>query len=412
MSALKKNILYLAHRIPYPPNKGDKIRSYHEVKYLSESHNVDLICLADDPKDYEYEFDLEKMCNRVRVFPINGKARLIIGLSRFLTGKSITEGYFYKPGFQQLMDKWIREKYYDAIVCFSSPMAEYVFRCPFILGSTRLIMDFCDVDSDKWKQYSEDSSFLLSIVYSYENRRLLLYEKKVNQHFHHSVFVSQKERELFHTLVPEAQNSGVISNGVDTDFFTPDSSASTPPLLMFAGAMDYHANVQGITWFCDNVFPALLKKHEGLTLNIVGSNPRPEVQVLAKRQSINVTGFVKDIRPYYRDASVCIIPLFIARGVQNKVLEAMAMGKAIVTTPEAIQSIEVIHGKHLMVAQSGTAFGNCISNILNNPVKLEELGRQARILALGKFSWSENMQHLCRLVARQRSQNCHNIGHL
>ena len=183
----------------------------------------------------------------------------------------------------------------------------------------------------------------MNMVFNLEFKRLLTYEKKVNAAFDHSIFVSQKEADLYKEQSPDARNISVIPNGVDSEYFSPDViphpsiPASQHPSVMFAGAMDYHANIDGVAWFCKEIYSVLRKTNPCLEFNIVGSNPTPSVKHFSNSNGINVTGFVKDIRPYYAAANICVIPLRLARGVQNKVLEAMAMGKAIITTSAAVQ---------------------------------------------------------------------------
>ncbi|MDY7037611.1 MAG: glycosyl transferase (group I), partial [Thermodesulfobacteriota bacterium] len=219
-------ILYLSHRIPYPPNKGDKIRSFNEIKHLSSTHAIDLACLTDDPADLKYDRDLKKFCKKICVVslrPLNAKAKSFVSLA---SNRPLSVGYFYSQALQDNINSWLASNTYDAIICFSSPMAEYLFRAPALssrlnsrdkgmrITSTQnpeprtqnpvLIMDFCDVDSDKWRQYSLDSAFPLNLIYRIESSLLLRYEKKINQQFDHSVFISLKEAELFQSLYPEA----------------------------------------------------------------------------------------------------------------------------------------------------------------------------------------------------------------
>ncbi|MHA2033183.1 MAG: hypothetical protein ACW99Q_27760, partial [Candidatus Kariarchaeaceae archaeon] len=246
-------ILYLAHRIPYPPNKGDKIRSFNEIKYLSHTNEIDLACLADDPTDLNHKADLEKFCNRMFVQPLNRTASKLKGMLSLIAGKSISVGYFWHRKLQSVVNHCLSEKEYEAIICFSSPMAEYVFRSTLFnqrfsnfeienpknkfcnlqsaIRNPLLIMDFCDLDSDKWRQYSEQTKFPLNVIYKLEFKRLLKYEKKVNQTFNHSIFVSQNEAKLFSNLYPEAKNINVIPNGVDTEYFSPDAMTSEPSTL-------------------------------------------------------------------------------------------------------------------------------------------------------------------------------------
>lgn len=398
-------ILYLSHRIPYPPNKGDKIRSFNEIKYLSDFHEIDLACLADNPDDLKYENDLKAYCKNVcvvRLSPLRAKVKSLIALA---LNKPLSVGYFYSRYLQKTINQWISENDYDAVICFSSPMAEYLFSSPFWEGRHRnpvLIMDFCDVDSDKWRQYAEQTKFPMSAVYQIENKKLLEYEKKVNQAFDHSFFSSPREAELFCKLCSNAKNVTFIPNGVDHEYFSPESSAkeinSKGIMLMFAGAMDYYANIDGVTWFCEEIFPTIRTRYPETQFCIVGSNPKPEVQNLAKHDEIIVTGFVEDIRGYYQNADICVIPLRIARGVQNKVLEAMSTGKPVITSSAAIQGISATPGEHLLVADTSENFIKSLTTLLENERLRKSFGKRAREFVISYYDWETNMWRLDALL--------------
>ncbi len=404
-------ILYLSHRIPYPPNKGDKIRSFNEVKYLSASHEIHLACLVDHPDDLKYEADLKAYCEKVcvvRLSPLRAKVKSLIALG---LNRPLSVGYFYSRTLQSTINQWIAENAYDAVICFSSPMAEYLFLSPLWQGRRRsgrkpvLIMDFCDVDSDKWRQYAEQTRFPLNMVYQVEHRKLLEYEKKVNQAYDHSFFSSPREAELFCRLSPESKNVTFISNGVDCDYFSSEcfpgegkGAKRQGMMLMFAGAMNYYANIDGVRWFCEEIFPAIRSRHPETRFSIVGSNPSPQVRNLAKSDEIVVTGFVEDIRGYYDDADICVIPLRIARGVQNKVLEAMSMGKPVISSSAAIQGISATPGEHLLVADTPQAFTDSLTTLMENESLRREFGTRARAFVLAHHDWVMNMGKLDSLL--------------
>jgi sugar transferase (PEP-CTERM/EpsH1 system associated) len=276
-------------------------------------------------------------------------------------------------------------------------------------------MDFCDVDSEKWLQYSQRSKFPLNLIYRIENKRLLKYEKKINKSFDNSVFVSQQEADLFYRLFPEATNVSVIENGVDFDYFSlrlPTSGPLSPcamrhalcdtnpepRTLMFTGAMDYYANIDGVLWFCEKILPIIRDRYSKVQFHIVGNNPNLEIQKLGSNKHINVTGFVEDIRPYYNNADVCVIPLRIARGLQNKVLEAMSTGKAVVTTSAAVQSIRATPGVHLLVEDNFNKFAEAVSMLLENHSLRTYLGTNARQFVKSNYNWQKNMKKFDKLI--------------
>ncbi|MFA5904037.1 MAG: TIGR03087 family PEP-CTERM/XrtA system glycosyltransferase [Desulfobacula sp.] len=411
-------ILYLAHRIPYPPNKGDKIRTFNEIKYLSESHEIHLLTLADNPGDMKYQDHLKKYCKQVQVIALNTRIAKLKSMMALVKKTSFSVVYFYSKQFQKILDDWLSTHRYDAVICFSSPMAEYLFRSPAAdrfftpLSSENpanapvLIMDYCDLDSQKWCQYAKNSRFPLNLIYRMENLRLFEYEKQINRRFHHSVFVSETEVALFRDLYPDARNLTSVPNGVDQDFFS-SSERVTPvrlrekenqPVLVFTGAMDYYANIDGVTWFCHEIFPLIKKECPDALFYIVGSNPATAVKDLETIQGVRVTGFVEDIRPYYQYADICVIPLRIAAGVQNKILEAMAMGKPVVTTSRAFDGINGRSPEHAMVGDSPEQFSNAVLSLLKDEDKRTGLGKNANHFVRQAYDWKINMKRLENLI--------------
>ena len=406
---IKPEILYIAHRLPYPPNKGDKIRSFNEIKHLSNQFLIDLVCLADDPDDLKQYAPLRSFCRRVIVFrlrPVIGKLK---GLVSLITGQSISEGYFYHMGMARLIKRELGRQNYQAVICFSSPMARYlesVFAAMKVKPG--VIMDFCDLDSDKWRQYGASMVFPLNLIYRLEARRLLKFEKRINQWVDASVFVSDNEISLFKRVFPGARNLVAIPNGVDGDYFRPRNCRVREyrekdrqgPTLMFAGVMDYHANVDGVVWFCDRVLPLVREQIPGTRLLIVGRNPSHPIQWLGRQKYIVVTGSVPDMRPWYIRADICVVPLRIARGVQNKVLEAMAMAKPVVSTGAALQGLSVVPDQHLMKADDAESFARAVITLLRDPIRAAHLGRQGREFVSSTYGWPSYMERFSALISR------------
>ncbi|MEW6378726.1 MAG: TIGR03087 family PEP-CTERM/XrtA system glycosyltransferase [bacterium] len=413
-------ILYLAHRIPYPPNKGDKIRSFNEIKWLSKKHQIYLCCLADNPEDLHYGDDLLAYCQQVKIVPVNPRIAKLKSVFALFSGESLSIPYFYAKTLQTAVDHLLATVAFDCILCFSSPMAEYIFRSPALgrrssgaPSAPRLVMDFCDVDSDKWLQYGQTASFPLSRIYRLEGRRLARYERKTAEFFDHSVVISQKEAEIFQTRNPHICRLTVIANGVDYHYFDPDELHPLPPdsslysapgkksgypVLLFTGAMDYHANADGVIWFSKEIFPMIRKAVPEVRFYIVGSNPGRKVRALDNGDTIRVTGFVEDVRPYYQRADICVIPLRLGRGVQNKVLEAMAMGRAIVTTSKTIEGIHAVPGEHLLVGNDQDSISRATITLLEDEDLRAKLGARARQQVRAWYNWSACMEKLESLL--------------
>lgn len=336
-------LLFLVHRIPYPPDKGDKIRSYHELLYLSKRYRVYLATFIDTPEDDRHRDALADLCYEslfVRLEPRWAKLRSAIGL---LTGTPLTLPYYHSPPLQ----RWVRERLESGaiskILVFSSAMAQFVVDAP---ASIRKVIDFVDVDSDKWCQYAESKSWPLSAIYRRECRQLFRYERDYAADFDASLFVSAAEAELFRERCPEShERVHGVANGVDTERFSPEHTFANPygndtEILVFTGAMDYWANEEGALWFAEQIFPLIRASRPNAQFYIVGRNPSRRLEELANQPGIHVTGTVPDVRPYLAHARVAVAPLRIARGVQNKVLEAMAMALPVLATPQAIEGID------------------------------------------------------------------------
>ena len=246
----------------------------------------------------------------------------------------------------------------------------------------------------------------MSFVYQTESRRLSEYECHVNQYFDHSVFVSQNEADLFLRLYPQGRNVSIIPNGVDCEYFSPanpqPATRNSQPILLFTGAMDYYPNVDGVNWFCNEILPLVLNKFSKTQFYVVGGNPHPKIKALTRNDSIKVTGFVEDVRPYYQSADICVVPLSLARGVQNKVLEAMAMKKPVVATTKALEGIKALPREHVLIADTAQEFFTTICELLENKALSRRLGVRAREFVLKNHNWSTHMQGLESLLCENR----------
>lgn len=341
------SLLYLVHRLPYPPNKGDKIRSFNLLKYLARDYQVYLGAFVDDVNDWHYQDVIREYCADVFLLELSPAKRKIMSLFGLLSGEALTLPYYRSDKMKSWVQEVIKRHGISHILVYSSAMAQYVSqdRSNTLPSNLHRVIDFVDVDSEKWRQYSQQHRWPLSWIYEREGRKLLDFERRIATEFDVSVFVSSNEAALFTKLVPEAKDAvHYIENGVDTDYFSPHHDYTNPyaadeKVFVFTGAMDYWANIDAVTWFAEEVFPFIQTKHPASRFYIVGSRPTAVVSRLAERKGVRVTGAVKDIRPYLHYAVAAVAPLRIARGIQNKVLEAMAMAKPVLATPAAIDGI-------------------------------------------------------------------------
>jgi sugar transferase (PEP-CTERM/EpsH1 system associated) len=396
-----QNLLYLTHRIPYPPNKGDKIRSYHLLKYLSQRYTVHLGTFIDDDNDWQYVETVKSLCGETNFAPLHPLRAKLYSLTGLLTQQALTLSYYHDRKMSAWVDQVIKQHNIQQVLVFSSAMAQYITEP----SELHRVIDFVDIDSDKWRQYALKKHRPMSWLYRRESQYLLRYEQKIAREFDASLFVSQAEAELFKQFAPESRDKiSYFSNGVDTDYFSPEREYSNPypvdeACIVFTGAMDYWPNIDAVTWFSQEIFPSLLAQHPMARFYIVGSNPSSQVQALAAKPGIHVTGSVPDVRPYIAHAKLSVAPLRIARGIQNKVLEAMSMAKPLVVTPQALEGIDAAPGHELMLAANPAEFILVVSTLLTHINK--RMGESARAKIIQDFSWSGNLACLDKLLEKQ-----------
>ena len=386
-----EDLLLLIHRIPYPPNKGDKIRSYNLLKHLAKHYKVHLATFVDDPDDWQHVPHVKALCASSHFAGLNPLLGRVRSLGALVAGRSLSLDYYRDAGLQRWVDQTVAAHKIERVLTFSSAMAQYAAKFP----QARHVVDFCDVDSDKWRQYAEKKSWPMSWLYRHEARQLLAYERRVARESDASLFVSSPEAALFRQLAPESDAKiGFFNNGVDTDYFSPDLAHVSPyadgeRALVFTGAMDYWPNIDAVQWFADEVFPLLQAPHPDLRFYIVGSRPAPAVLALAQKPGVVVTGTVPDVRPYIAHAQVAVAPLRIARGIQNKVLEAMAMATPVVVSPQALEGIDAVPGLELVLADGAPAFVDAVSSVLAR--EHAAMGRAARAKVERQYSWPSNL---------------------
>ena len=390
------NVLFLAHRIPYPPNKGEKIRAYHQIRHIAKRHTVHLACLIDDPEDRQHVAALEQICASVdSVYRGKLHAR-VKGLAGLLSSKPLSIHSFYSKELAQKIADRMQSVKIDVVFVFSSAMAEYVLR----MAEVPRVVDLVDVDSQKYRLYAECHSFPLSWLYRLEARRLGAYEDTIVGLFDRSVVVSEAEASLLRPRVRNREIS-VISNGVDLESFAPnfdEEAAPKQPNLVFTGVMDYFPNVDAVTWFCREVFPRIREIVPEASFTIVGRNPARQVRELASDPHVRVTGFVDDVCPYLQNASIAVAPLRIARGLQNKVLEAMSCGLPVVGTSQAFEGTAATPADGIRVADDAELFAREVVAFLADPGQRRESSRDARDYAERCHEWQAHCAQLETLL--------------
>lgn len=392
-------LLYLTHRVPYPPNKGDKIRSYHLLRFLARHYRVMLGTFVDDAADRAHVHVLRQWCEDLHAEPLNPVLARLASVRALVSGEALTVSYYRSAALARWVDATVARHNIRKAVIFSSPMAQYVQRFPDL----RVVADFCDVDSAKWTQYAALRTWPLSWIFTREGERLLAFERAAAAHAAATVFVTPAEAQLFAERAPEvAHQVRAVGSGVDTVFFEADPDRVSPynfdeVPIVFTGAMDYWPNVDAVTWFAHEVLPRVRAAAAQARFYIVGMNPAPAVRALARLSGVIVTGRVDDVRPYLQHARVVVAPLRVARGVQNKVLEAMAMARPVVVSAACAAGIGGVVGREFEAAADAVAFAQRVLDFLD-PLVGDEVGQRARRRIVGDFNWDANLRQFGALL--------------
>lgn len=393
------NLLVVTHRFPYPPHKGEKIRALNILKFLAARHDIYLASLEDDSNDLRYISELQPYVRSIIVQRLHPQLRRALALSALWGSESITSRYFYSRRLQQRIDDLIDRESIEGIVCSSSPTAEYVFRSRHVarLRTLPKVMDLMDVDSAKWRDFADSSKFASGWLYRREARHVAELECRIGREFDRLFVVSEAERKCLDSGL--ANRVTAMPNGVDLEYFYPrdDRREEDKQALVFTGVMDYRPNVEGICWFVEQVLPWIRAEVPGARLYVVGNHPARAIRRIGQLPGVLVTGFVADIRDYV-SRGVCIVPLQIARGIQNKVLEAMAMARPVILTPQALEGIDAVPGRDVVVAEGARAFADQAVQLLRDPERARALGRAARQRAEARYSWSDNLRVLEALL--------------
>jgi sugar transferase (PEP-CTERM/EpsH1 system associated) len=402
------DILFLAHRVPYPPDRGDKIRSFNILKRLGAMATIHVATFADDEADMAHGEALRKLLGPMLEslhIERRGVSTPMGAAKALLTGKPVSLPLFDSAAIRRFVAETLKEKPVSTVFAFSGQMAQFV---PDLPSHVRFIMDFVDVDSAKFSAYAEAGSGPMKFAHAREAKKLFAFERWIAERADCSLFVSDAEAQLFREragLSPDKIRA--LENGIDCGFFDPEADfprAEAPgsgPLLVFTGQMDYRPNIEAVQSFVSETLPVVRAHRPDARFAIVGRNPPAEVRELAGEEGIIVTGVVDDIRSWLAAADVVVAPLRIARGIQNKVLEAMAMAKPVVASEAAFEGIDAEPGRDLAVAAWPDQEGRAILGLLRYPERAVQMGRAARERMLERYSWEAALAPLAELVGER-----------
>jgi len=378
------NILYLTHTCPYPPNRGDRIRCYHILKHLSKNYELTLLYPVFDAQHDVCAEYLQQYCKTVIPFKHHILASYLSCFKSIFSNRSFSVSYFYS----RMLQKFIQQLSPDIALVDCSTMAQYALdmSCPKIL-------DFVDIDSQKWNYFSSMAGFPYSPIYRIEARRLAKFERFLSKRFDYCLVTSSHERSLLDNI----SHIKVLSNGVDQQYF---STQHTPMhgSIIFTGVMNYFPNSDAVVHFHRHIFPLIKRQVPAAQFIIAGMYPTTQIRKLADRHT-TVTGFVPDIRAYVSKAAVCVVPLRIAMGVQNKILEAMAMGVPVVATSAANRGINATHEREILVADEPESFAAATTRLLTDQSLRDAIRENAKQFIDQNFRWEKNLKRLDELIA-------------
>lgn len=401
----KEPLLMLCHRIPYPPNKGDKIRSYHLLRHVCERFEVHLAAFVDDAEDWQYVDVLRPWCKTLHVEARPATRPTVRLIRDFMAGRPLTLSLYFSP----VMAEWVQDTVVghdikQALV-YSSAMGQYLMRADALHINT--VVDFVDVDSEKWRQYATRKWWPLSWVYRREGRSLRHFELLLHEQAAASLFVSPAEADVFRSFEPRPSTPvGHYWNGVDAVYFNPEDGLENPypenaRALVFTGAMDYWPNEDAVDRFARDYLPAIRAIDSEFVFYIVGSRPSRKVRALADLPGVVVTGRVADVRPFLKFCYAAVAPMRVARGIQNKVLEAMAMARPVIVSDPGLEGISATDGRQVLVANSVVQALEKIEGLRAG--RWNELGLAARQYVLDNFNWQRNLAVIDSYLTLQNS---------
>ncbi len=388
---VRPRLLFLAQRMPFPPTKGEKIRALHTLLHFRQRYDIYVGCCVDDEADLPFVEELRALCAELYVARIHPRWGRLWSLRGLLIGDALTVAYFRDPG----LSRWVRETMAqvrpEVVFAYSSNIAPLMLDLPRV---GKRIVDIVDVDSEKFRAYSETAGFPMRWVYRREWRKIAALERRIAEDCDFSVLVSEPEAALFRALVPgHDRKVRGIGNGVDHAYFDPAIGFAAPyatdrPNYVFTGTMDYKPNIDAVGWFVADIFPVIRRALPDAQFHIVGANPAPDVQRLSRVDGVHVSGRVADVRPYIAHATAAVAPMRIARGIQNKVLEAMAMARPIVVTSQALEGITAVHGVEVLLADKAADFAAYCVRLATTGT---EIGAAARQHVLAYCDWDTRL---------------------
>jgi sugar transferase (PEP-CTERM/EpsH1 system associated) len=389
------DLLFLAHRVPYPPDRGDKIRSYNILKHLAERHRVHLATFADDEADVAAAEALRPLVAKLHV-ELRTRSKGTAAAIGLLKRSAMSVAAFGNAGLSGFVDRVLADEPIDHVYVFSGQMAQYA------PADRPFVMDFVDMDSRKFADYAAAASAPMRWVWQREAKRLFHFERETARRAVVSLFVTEAEAALFRARTGLSEDCvQALENGVDLAAYEPVPHVrDAAPLIVFTGQMDYLPNIDAAAAFARDALPLIRTRHPASRFAIVGRNPTSALTSLDGRDGVIVTGGVPEVQSWLARADVVVAPLGIARGLQNKVLEAMAMARPVVASPQAFEGIDAEPGRDLIVADGSAAQAAAVCALLDHPARGEAIGAAARTRVEARYAWDARLAPLDAMLVR------------
>lgn len=389
------NILYVCHRFPFPPKRGGKIRPFNMIRHLSRDHRVTVASLVRSAEEAREGEGIAPHCAAYEMGRVHNPTQALRMVARLPTATPSSMGFFYSRDLARRIRALLARERFDLIFVHCSSVAQYVRN---VRGIPK-VLDFGDMDSQKWLEYARYKPFPLSWGYWLEGTKLMREEKALARKFDMCTATTRAEWETLVSYGVEVDTDW-FPNGVDAEYFAPSAEPYDADTISFVGRMDYYPNQECMFDFCANTLPLLRARRPDVKLLIVGADPSPRVQALGGLPGVTVTGSVPDVRPYVRSSAAMVAPLNIARGTQNKILEAMAMGVPVVASRAAAGGVDARAKQHFLVAGDPRDYANALLSVLENPQERARLAESGRMRMLSHHSWAHSMERLDGIIER------------
>lgn len=393
-------VLFLTHRLPYAPNRGDRLRAHHMLRALGAAGAVDLVSLVHDREEASHVSDLRGLTDRVVTLPVSRLRGVVRGCAALLGTSPLTHALLDSPDARAALTALVADRPPDVVLAYCSSMAKFALAPP--LDRFPVVVDLVDVDSAKWRAMAEAASWPMSAVYARESRLLSRFEAYVARTAAATLVVNARERDALRAIETSA-DAIVLENGVDVGHFASTRESAARPAVVFSGVMNYAPNAQGALWLAREVWPLVRRQRPEATLTLVGASPGRDVRDLGRQDpSITVTGSVPSVREYLWNAAVAVAPMSIARGVQNKVVEAVAAGLPCVVSPAVFEGVPHEAAPACVARSTPPDFADAIVDLLGrSPAERRAIAARADLTSL---DWGRRMASLTPILERAAGQ--------